>query len=121
MDDIEEIRRRKIRKMEEQLAQRKLQEEQLERERSEVDRILDQVLMPDAVDYLKNMRTRSPQVTKKIEETVITLVVQRRLRQKIDLVIIKAIERKVRGIEPTISFQRKGKRMEISEKLRGED
>ena len=121
MDDIEEIRRRKIRKMEERLAQRKQQEERMERERSEVDRILDQVLMPEATGYLRNMRDRSPQVAKKIEETVITLVIQRRIRQKIDLVIIKAIERKVRGIEPTISFQRKGKRMEISEKLREED
>jgi DNA-binding TFAR19-related protein (PDSD5 family) len=121
MDEIEEIRRRKMRKMEKKLKQRKLQEEQLERERSEVERILAQVLMPDAIAYLGSLRSKSPEIAGKIEETIITLVIQRRIRQKIDAVIIKAIERKVRGIEPTISFQRKGKRTEISEKLREED
>ena len=121
MDEIEEIRRRKMRQMEDKLKQRKLQEEQMERERSEVDRILAQVLMPDAISYLTALRSQNPQVAGKIEETVIALVIQRRIRQKIDAVIIKAIERKVKGIEPTISFQRKGKRMEISEKLREED
>ena len=53
MDEIEEIRRRKMRQMEQKIKQRQLEEEQQERERSEVDRILAQVLMPDAAAYLK--------------------------------------------------------------------
>ena len=121
MDEIEEIRRRKMRQMEEKIKQRKLEEEQQDRERTEVDRVLAQVLKPDAVAYLKNLRAQSPDVAGKIEETIISLVIQRRIREKIDVVIIKAIERKVKGIEPTISIQRKGKRTEISEKLREED
>ena len=107
--------------MEKMLKEKQLQEEQRKRERDEVERILSQVLTPDAMKYLAAVRSSSPWVAGKIEEIIIALVVQRRIRQKIDKVIVKAIERKVRGIEPTISYVKKGKRMEISEKLREED
>ena len=118
MDDIEEIRKRKMRQIGRRLQEKKLREDQREVERREVERILTQVLKPDAHEYLRSVRAASPYVGKKIEDMVITLVVQRRIWYKIDKVIIRAIERKVRGIEPTISFMRKGKKMEISEKLR---
>ena len=121
MDSLEEIRRRKMRRMEKMLKEKQLQNEQSKRERDEVERVLSQVLSPDALKYLATVRSSSPSVAGRIEEIVIALVVQRRIRQKIDKVIIKAIERKVRGIEPTISYVKKGKRMEISEKLREED
>lgn len=121
MDDIEQIRRRKMRQMERMLKEKKLADETKQRERLEIDRILTQVLEPDALQYLKEVRSSSPEVASKIEETVIGFVVQRRIRYKIDRVIVKAIERKIRGLEPTISFVRKGKRMEISEKLREAD
>ena len=120
MEDIEEIRRRKMRRMEKMLKEKQLQNQQKERERGEVERILSQVLMPDAIQYLASIRSDSPQIADKIEEIVIALVVQRRIRQKMDKVVVKAIERKVRGIEPTISYVKKGKRMEISEKLKEE-
>ncbi len=121
MEDIEQIRRRKMRQMERMLKEKKLADETKQRERLEIDRILTQVLEPDALQYLKEVRSSSPEVASKIEETVIGFVVQRRIRYKIDRVIVKAIERKIRGLEPTISFVRKGKRMEISEKLREAD
>lgn len=107
--------------MERMLKEKKLADETKQRERVEIDRILTQVLEPDALQYLKEVRSSSPEVASKIEETVIGFVVQRRIRYKIDRVIVKAIERKIRGLEPTISFVRKGKRMEISEKLREAD
>ncbi len=121
MDALEEIRKRKMRRMEKMLKERQLQEEQKKRERDEVERVLSQILTPDAIKYLAALRSSSLGVAEKIEEIIIALVVQRRIRQKVDKVIIKAIERKVRGIEPTISYVKKGKRMEISEKLREED
>ncbi len=121
MDEIEEIRRRKMRQMEQRLREKQLQEEKVEDERRQVERILGQVLKPDAMSYLGQLRSSSPAVANKIEEILIGLVIQRRINYKVDKVIIRAIERKVRGVEPTISFSRKGKRIEISEKLRGED
>lgn len=118
MEDIEEIRRRKMREMQKMLKEKKLADERKQKERQEVERILSQVIQPDGLAYLKEVRASSPEVAAKIEETIIALVVQRRIRYKIDRIIVKAIERKIRGLEPTISFVRKGKRMEISEKLK---
>jgi DNA-binding TFAR19-related protein (PDSD5 family) len=121
MEDIEDIRRRKMRQMERRFQARKLQDEQKQTERHEIDRILDQVLKPDAVEYLNGLRSTDGVVAGKIEEIVISLAIQRRIRYKIDKVIIRAIERKVKGVEPTISFVRKGKKVEISEKLKDAD
>jgi DNA-binding TFAR19-related protein (PDSD5 family) len=121
MDDIERIRRRKMREIESRLRDRELQKEQKEMERQQVQRVLGQVLKEDALEYLGKLRDSSPDVAAKIEEIVLSLAIQRRVRYKIDKVIIRAIERKVRGIEPTISFVRKGKRTEISERLKEDD
>ncbi len=121
MDDIEQIRRRKIAEMQRRLKERKFCDEHKERERQEIDRILGGVLTPDAVKYLRDIHSSAPGIAERIEETIIGLVVQKRIQYRIDKVIIKAIERKIRGIEPTISFVRKGKRTTISDTLKGSE
>jgi programmed cell death protein 5 len=121
MDDIEDIRRRKMREMQKRLKEREIKQSQEEQERRELETLLGQVLKPEASQYLEKLRGESPGVARRIEQIIIALVLRRRINYKIDKVIVKAIERKVKGVEPKITFMRKGKRMEISEKLREED
>jgi len=120
-EDLEEIRKRKIQRIQRKIQEKKLEEERRQRERHEREEILGQVLTPEAYEYLSSLRSSSPQVASKIEEILLALVIQRRIRYRIDRIIIRAIERKVRGIEPTITFMRKGRKIEISEKLREAD
>ncbi len=121
MDDIEEIRRRKIREMQKRFKEKEAQQAQEEQRRQGLNSILNQVLTAEATKYLKTIRSSDQKVAERIEEIIIALTIRGRIRSKVDKVIVKAIERKVKGVEPKITFMRKGKKMEISEKLREED
>ena len=66
--------------MEKMLKEKQLQEEQRKRERDEVERILSQVLTPDAMKYLAAVRSSSPSVAGKIEEILQILPLGKRRR-----------------------------------------
>ncbi len=121
MDEIELIRRKKLLELQRKLEEKKKEQERQAQERRQLDQILSRVLESDALSYLNSMRQSDPEVASKMERIIVALVVQRRILQKIDRIIVKAIERKVRGLEPTISFVRKGRRIDLSEKLREEE
>ncbi len=121
MDEIELIRRKKLLELQKRLEEKKREEEREAEERSQLNEILSSTLEPDALSYLDSIRRSDPKVATKIENIIVALVVQRRILRRIDRIIVKAIERKVRGLEPTISFVRKGRRIDLSEKLREED
>ena len=108
-----------MRMMEKRIREKKLKEDKEHEQREEgAGRFLAQVLNRDAIQYLNGIRSSRPEAARRIEEILEGLVAQGRLRQKDDRLLVKAIERKVRGIEPTITFVRKGKRTDLRKELK---
>ncbi|MHA1784233.1 MAG: DNA-binding protein [Candidatus Helarchaeota archaeon] len=103
---------------------KKEQEEALKKQQSELEEkkeiIMEKLMFPDAYQYFLSIKSRSPAISKMIEDTLIYLVSQNQLRNKLQKVDLQIIERKIIGKEPTIKIKRHEdeEAVELSAKLR---
>ena len=118
MDDseLEKIRERKRAQLRKALEAKKKEEEKAqEKEMQEKDlkvrmkQLIQQLLMPDALVYLNNLRKNNALLASKIEDTIMVMYVNHLIDEKLTLVDIKAVERRYTGKESSIMVKRRGK------------
>jgi DNA-binding TFAR19-related protein (PDSD5 family) len=118
MDDseLEKIRERKRAQLRKALEAKKKEEEEREREemqekdlKARMKQLIQQLLMPDALVYLNNLRKNNALLASKIEDTIMVMYVNHLIDGKLTLVDIKAVERRYTGKESSIMVKRRGK------------
>ncbi len=128
-DELEKIKQRKLRqilKRAEQMQSTKTKMEEETKERAaEVKKarmqILSRILEPDANKYLTRLRDSKPEIAQRIENIIISLFLQKQLIY-VSKVQIRALERRLEGVEPSIMVKRRGKKMKsLSDAIRKED
>jgi len=128
-DELEKIKQRKLKRFLERAEQLKSkeqqsqinQEEQVTKVQEARSQILSKVLDPEARQYLTYLNETKPNTAQKIESTILPLVLQNRIFyvSKID---IRALERRIEGVEPSILVKRRGKKIKtLSESMRSEE
>ncbi len=128
-DELEKIKRRKMKRFLERAEQlqseeKKLktnQQEQATRVQEARSQILAKILDPEARQYLAYLNDTKPNTAQKIESTILPLVLQNRIFyvSKID---IRALERRVEGVESSILVKRRGEKIKtISDAMRTEE
>ncbi|TFF89583.1 MAG: hypothetical protein EU549_00030 [Promethearchaeota archaeon] len=119
MDELEKIKRKKLRELQKRALRKKIEEEQKKREASEKlssKNVRENTIMSwmtqDAYSYLKNIRNRDQRVSNIIEEVLIMLINRGVMRNKLTYQQLLIIERKIIGKGPTIKVKRAGKEIQ---------
>ncbi len=128
-DELEKIKQRKLKQLLEraermQSTKAKLEEKQKE-QAAEVMKarmqILSRILEPDANKYFARLRGSKPEIAQRIENIILSLFLQKQLIS-VSKVQIRAIERRLEGVEPSIMVKRRGKKIKsLSDAIRKED
>lgn len=128
-DELEKIKQRKLKQILEraermQSTKAKLEEEQKE-QAAEVMKarmqILSRILEPEANKYLAQLRGSKPEIAQRIENIILSLFLQKQLIS-VSKVQIRALERRLEGVEPSIMVKRRGKKIKsLSDAIRKED
>lgn len=128
-DELEKIKQRKLKQILEraermQSTKAKLEEEQKE-QTAEVMKarmqILSRILEPDANKYLAQLKDNKPEIAQRIENIILSLFLQKQLIS-VSKVQIRALERRLEGVEPSIMVKRRGKKIKsLSDAIRKED
>lgn len=109
--ELEAIKRKKMIELMQKMAQ-KQQEDKQENTQEQLaekkEMVLRYVLLPDALNYLDELRKTKPKIVEQIEDAIIVLVAYRKIQRKLDKIDIMRIERKLEGVEPRIMFKRRG-------------
>lgn len=125
-DELEKIKQRKLKRLLERAEKRQAMKEKEEevqqaketRVKEARSYILARTLDPEASDYLAHLKTTKPDIAQQIESIIVTLVIQRRLNY-VTKVYIRALERRIEGVEPSILVKRRGKEAEtLSDAIR---
>lgn len=128
-DELEKIKQRKLRQILERAEQMKSTKAKLEKETKEQAtevkkarmQILSRILEPDANKYLAQLRDSKPEIAQRIENIILSLFLQKQLIS-VSKVQIRALERRLEGVEPSIMVKRRGKKMKsFSDAIRKED
>jgi DNA-binding TFAR19-related protein (PDSD5 family) len=90
---------------EKKMQQAKEHQEKVGAERA---KLLERFLTSDALSYLAALKKREPSIGQQAEEVLLHLIVYRGLRQTIEQLDIRYIERQIKGEGPTIKVQRDG-------------
>lgn len=123
---LEQFQKRLVNAKEEETKQKLLEEERKKKEGETEEtklKIMKAVLEPDAyIYYEKELKSQFPKVAERITNTLIYLLSQNQLQNKLsrnDLIVLK---RKILGIGPTIKvkFQGDEEAVELSKKLKEE-
>ena len=118
MDDseLEKIRERKRAQLRKTLEAKKKEEETKKAQemqendlKARMKQLIQQLLMPDALVYLNNLRKNNALLASKIEDTIMVVYVNHLIDEKLTLVDIKAVERRYTGKESSIMVKRRGK------------
>ena len=128
-DELEKIKRRKMRRFLERAEQLQSEEQKLETDQQEQatrvqearSQILAKILDPEARQYLAYLNDTKPETAQKIESTILPLVLQNRIFyvSKID---IRALERRIEGVEPSILVKRRGEKIKtLSDAMRSDE
>ncbi|WXG43509.1 MAG: DNA-binding protein [Promethearchaeati archaeon SRVP18_Atabeyarchaeia-1] len=119
VDELERIKLRKMGEMRKQMEQnKKLQEDQKNLEENK-RKIIAAVLEADAYQYFEDLKKRDTATATEIENLVISLALNKRLKYKLEAVEIEALERKIKGVEPRIVIKRRGgDEIDLTEKLK---
>lgn len=99
--DLEEIRKKKLLEMQQQMALREAQEEladsQAEAIKEQKKAIMRQILTPEARERLSRLRLVRPELVDNVEMQLIYLVEAGRIREKINDATLKEILKKLQG------------------------
>ena len=97
---------------------RKAQEMQEKDLKARKKQLIQQLLMPDALVYLNNIRRNNEPLASKIEDTIMVMYANHLIDEKLTLVDVKAVERRYTGKESSIMVKRRGKDLKtLSEDL----
>lgn len=92
-----------------------MQEKDLEARKKQ---LIQQLLMPDALVYLNNIRRNNDPLAGKIEDTILVMYVNHLIDEKLTLVDVKAVERRYTGKESSIMVKRRGEDLKtLSEEI----
>ncbi len=128
-DELEKIKRRKMRRFLERAEKLQSEEQKLETDQQEQatrvqearSQILAKILDPEARQYLAYLNDTKPITAQKIESTILSLAIQNRIFyvSKID---IRALERRIEGVKPSILVKRRGEKIKtLSDAMRTEE
>jgi len=119
MDDseLEKIKERKrtqllkaleAKKKEEEM--KKAQEKQDKDLKARKKQLIQQLLMPDALIYLNNIRRNNEPLANNIEDTIMVMYVNHLIspEERLDRIDVKAVERRYTGKESSIMVKRRG-------------
>ena len=130
MDDseLEKIRERKRAHLQKALEAKKKEEESKKDEEIKAKtleerkkQLIQQLLMPDALVYLNNIRKNNEPLANKIVDTIMVMYVNHLIDEKVTLVDVKAVERRYTGQESSIMVKRRGKDPKtLSDEITGE-
>ncbi len=130
MDDseLEKIRERKRAHLQKALEAKKKEEESKKDEEIKAKtleerkkQLIQQLLMPDALVYLNNIRKNNEPLANKIVDTIMVMYVNHLIDEKVTLVDVKAVERRHTGQESSIMVKRRGKDLKtLSDEITGE-
>ncbi len=130
MDDseLEKIRERKRAQLRKTLEAKKKEEETKKAQemqendlKARMKQLIQQLLMPDALVYLNNLRKNNALLASKIEDTIMVMYVNHLIDEKLTLVDVKAVERRFTGKESSIMVKRRGKDLKtLSDEITGE-
>lgn len=130
MDDseLEKIRERKRAHLQKALEAKKKEEESKKDEEIKAKtleerkkQLIQQLLMPDALVYLNNIRKNNEPLANKIVDTIMVMYVNHLIDEKLTLVDVKAVERRYTGQESSIMVKRRGKDLKtLSDEITGE-
>jgi DNA-binding TFAR19-related protein (PDSD5 family) len=112
------IRRKKMAELiarEKQLQKAKEHQEKVGAERA---KILERFLTTDALSYLVSLKKREPPIGLQVEDILLHLIVYRGLRQTIEQIDVRYIERQIKGEGPKIKIQRDGETSDFSSYVR---
>ncbi|MFQ6123271.1 MAG: DNA-binding protein [Candidatus Heimdallarchaeota archaeon] len=128
-DELEKIKQRKLKQILERAEQMqstkvKLEEEQKERTAEVMKarmQIFSRILEPDAKKYLAQLRSNKPKIAQRIENIILTLFLKKQIIS-VSKVQIRALERRLEGVKPSIMVKRRGKEMKsLSDAIRKEN
>nr|MDO8132592.1 hypothetical protein [Candidatus Njordarchaeum guaymaensis] len=118
-DELERIKLKKLEELRRQAAERQKLEEDKKKVGETKKKILVAVLVPEATQYLEELRRRDAATAAEIEDIVLRAVLSRQLKYKLEAVDVEALERRIKGIEPKIVIKRRGRdEIDLNEKLK---
>ncbi len=110
-NESEELKRIRERKMQALIKERERRDavESLvaDREKERVQ-LIQQLFLPDAVSYLKELKKTKPKIANRIEDLAIALYLRRQLINRIPKTGVILVQRKLEGVEPKITVKRRG-------------
>ena len=116
-DELEALRKKRRNKFMNRITTAKKQEDfkkeqddLIQKQKIELDekkeRIMEQLLLPDALDYYKILKNNNPVIAETIENTLIHMLTQNQLYNKLQKIELQVLVRKLLGHEPTIKVKR---------------
>ncbi len=105
--ELEELRRRKMAELQAQQQQQAMMAEQAKQIAAERQRVMREILTPEARERLAKVRMAYPEVAAAVEEQLIRLMQMGRIQQPLDDATLKAILRKVSPQRREINIERK--------------
>lgn len=107
-DELKRIRERKLQAL---IAEKQRREAansvRIEREK-EREQVVQAIFLPDAVDYLEELKKTKPDIANRIEYLAITLFQRHQLVTRIPKAGVLLVQRKLEGVEPKITVKRRG-------------
>ena len=107
-DELERIRRRKMQALIDAQRDREETKEVVDEREKERVKLVTALFMPDAIDYLNQLKNTKPQLVRRIEDLAIALYLRRQLVDRIPKMGVILVQRKLEGVEPKITVKRRG-------------
>ncbi len=85
---------------------------------AEREKLLKRYLDPEAITYLKGLKTHEPHIGNRVQEIILYLIVYRGVRQIVTQLDIRYIERQIKGEGPKIRVQRDGETSDFGSYVR---
>ncbi len=109
------IRRKKMAEIVAREKQAQAQKEKQAKSNVEREKLLTRFLAPDALKYLANVKEKEPGVGRRLEDTILYLIVYRGIREMFSQLDVMYIERQIKGEGPKIRIQRDGETSDFGE------
>jgi programmed cell death protein 5 len=110
-DELAELRKKRMARMQQQAADQQLMQEEMERQRqieSQIQMVLMQILEPQARERLNTIKLTKPEFAKAVEQQLVMLAKGGRLRQKITDAQLKELLRQLAPAKRDFNIVRKG-------------
>ncbi|MHA1410460.1 MAG: DNA-binding protein [Candidatus Odinarchaeia archaeon] len=122
MDELEKIKLKKLRELEERIRKQQQQIEEMKRLNLEKKRLMTKILEYDALEYLNQLNQTKPTIASTIQDILVGAVLSGRIYSKVTRLEIMALERKIEGKGPEIKVKRRGQDLvDLSTELKKDD